>query len=61
MELLVRECLRYYFNAHGARGSFDALDGCLNRGRIQIWHLLRRDLADLLLGHLADFFLVRRA
>jgi len=61
MELLVRECLRYYFNAHGARGSLDALDGCLNRGRIQIGHLLRGDFADLLFSYLADFFLVRRA
>ena len=54
-------CLSHHFNPHRPRGALDALDRRLNRGRVQVRHLLRGDLAHLLLRHLADLFLVRRA
>jgi hypothetical protein len=53
--------LRHHFNPHRPRRALDALDCRFNRGGVQIRHLLRGDLAHLLLGHLADFILVRRA
>jgi hypothetical protein len=39
----------------------NALDRRLNRGGVQVRHLLRGNLAHLLLSHLSDLILVRRA
>src|SRR5215467_5458281 len=53
--------LTYNFNPHAARRTLHALDGRLQRRRVQVWHLLLRDVGHLLLRDLAHLVLVRRA
>ena len=59
--LSLRESLPNYFNAHGTSGTANAFDCGVNRGSIQIRHLLLGDVLYLLQRHLADLVLIRRA
>src|SRR5450755_222385 len=53
--------LSNHFNPHRPCRAADALDRGLDRGGVQVRHLLLRDVFHLLRRYLADFVLIRRA
>jgi len=57
----ITQCLSNYFNAHRSGCAADALDRGLDRGCVQVGHLLLRDVLDLLQRDLADFIFIRHA
>src|SRR5579864_5415421 len=51
----------YHINPHRPRGALHAVDGRFERRRIQIGHLLLRNVFHLLQRHFADLVFIRRA